>query len=66
MSGTARQQFFNSRELVAAQSMTVHWGAFQKAPHKSEICRFANPFSRENLFTYYDRATLLDLIEDTP
>ena len=25
MSGTARQQFFNSRELVAAQSMTVHW-----------------------------------------
>ena len=30
MSGTARQQFFNSRELVAAQSMTVHWGAFQR------------------------------------
>jgi hypothetical protein len=30
MPGTARQQFFNSRELVAAQSMTVHWGAFQR------------------------------------
>src|SRR5271163_3804152 len=38
----------------------------EKAPHESEICRFANPFSRENLFTYYYRATLLDLIEDTP
>src|ERR1700720_4180975 len=38
----------------------------EKAPHESEICRFANPFSRENSFTYYDRVTLLDLIEDTP
>ena len=33
----------------------------EKAPHKLEICRFADPFSRENSFTYYDRATLLDL-----
>src|SRR5271167_2494651 len=38
----------------------------EKAPHESEICRFANPFSRENFFTYYDRVILLDLIEDTP
>src|SRR5271170_183670 len=38
----------------------------EKAPHESEICRFANPFSRENLLTNYDRAKLLDLIEDTP
>ena len=29
-SGAARQQFFNPRELIAAQSMTVHREAFQR------------------------------------